>query len=207
MVRRCGGRCLTTLLRLTLSDTTATGAKSSATGRWKKLPQSKEKIMKTRLLLTFAGLTICFAMPALALSGDLAGDVKALDLLSALSMKYDDAYRKKDATALAALFTEDALCVTPHGQFSGRQAIEKAYADDLQRWPASSHIYQADELNAICNEAWSVGHWWLTLQDQKGPVFARGYWSALLVREADGWKFRMLTFNETSTPSEPARAQ
>ena len=142
--------------------------------------------MKTRLLLTFAGLTICFAMSALTFSGDLAGDVKALDQLSALSMKYDDAYRKKDAAALAALFTEDASCVTPEGLFSGRQAIEKAYADDFQRWPATSHIHQADQLNAIGDGAWSVGQWWRTLQGQNGPVFFRGYWSALIVREGDG---------------------
>jgi ketosteroid isomerase-like protein len=163
--------------------------------------------MKTRSLLTFAGLTICFAMSALPFSGDLAGDVKALDELSALSMKCDDAYKNKDATALAALFTEDAVCVTPEGLFSGRQAIEEAFADDFQRWPASSHIHQADRLNAIGSEAWSIGQWWLTLQGQNGPFFARGYWSALFVREGDGWKFRMLTFNESPPHVQPARAQ
>ncbi len=163
--------------------------------------------MKTRLLVTFAGLATCFAISAQPFSGDLAGDVKALDDLSALSMKYDDAYKEKDATALAALFTEDAVCVTPEGLISGRQAIEKAYSDDLQRWPETSHIYQADQLNAIGNEAWSVGKWWRTLQGENGPVFVRGYWSALFVREGDGWKVRMMTFNETLPQVRPARAQ
>ena len=163
--------------------------------------------MKTRLLLTFAGLTIGFAMSALTFSGDLAGDVKALDQLSALSMKYDEAYRKKDAAALAALFTEDASCVTPEGLFSGRQAIERVYANDFHRLPATSHIHQADQLNAIGDGAWSVGQWWRTLQGQNGPVFSRGYWSALIIREGDEWKFRMLSFNEAGPKVEPARAQ
>jgi len=70
---------------------------------------------KMRLLLTLAGLTIGFTGSALALSGwlsgDLAGNVKALGEFSALSMKYDEAYNKKDAGALAALFTEDAVYV------------------------------------------------------------------------------------------------
>ena len=87
------------------------------------------------------------------------------------------------------------------------QAIEKAYADDSQRWPETSHIYQADQLNAIGNEAWSVGKWWRTLQGENGPVFVRGYWSALFVREGDGWKVRMMTFNETLPKVGPARAQ
>ena len=163
--------------------------------------------MKTRLLLTFGGLALCLTVSALAFSGDLAGDVKALDELSALSMKYDDAYKKRDAAALAALFTEDAACVTPAGLFYGRQAIEKAYADDFQRWPATSHIYQADQLNAISNEVLSVGQWWRTLEGHNGPVFARGYWSAVLVRDGDSWKFRMLSFNETLPKIEPAGAQ
>ena len=163
--------------------------------------------MKTRLLVTLAGLATCFSLSAQPFSGDLAGDVKALDDLSALSMKYEDAYKEKDATALAALFTEDAVCVTPEGLISGRQAIEKAYSDELQRCPETSHIYQADQLNAIGNEAWSVGKWWLTLLGENGPVFVRGYWSALFVREGVGWKVRMMTFNETLPQVRPARAQ
>ena len=74
--------------------------------------------MKTRLLVTFAGLAICFAMSAQPFSGDLAGDVKALDELSALSMKYDNAYKEKDAT-LSRLSSRRTLCVTPEGLVSG----------------------------------------------------------------------------------------
>jgi uncharacterized protein (TIGR02246 family) len=42
-----------------------------------------------------------------------------------LSQKLDEAYNKNDAAAVAALFTQDALLVTPDGMFSGRQDIEK----------------------------------------------------------------------------------
>jgi uncharacterized protein (TIGR02246 family) len=156
------------------------------------------KEMKTRSLLTFTGLAVCFTISAIGFSGDLAGDVKALDELNALRTKYEDAYKKKDATALAALFTADAVCATPEGLFYGRQAIEKASAEEFQRWPETTHIFQADQLNAIDNGAWSVGQWWRTLQREESLVFARGYWSALFVRESDGWRLRMLTFNETS---------
>jgi uncharacterized protein (TIGR02246 family) len=52
---------------------------------------------------------------------------------SARSQKLDEAYNKNDAAAVAALFTEDAVLVAPDGRFSGRQDIEKRYADIFQR--------------------------------------------------------------------------
>jgi hypothetical protein len=54
---------------------------------------------------------------------------------------------------------------------------------------------------AIGNEAWAVGEWWCTFQSKSGPAQARGYWSAIYVREGDGWKIRMWTFNETAPPA------
>jgi uncharacterized protein (TIGR02246 family) len=79
-------------------------------------------------------------------------------------MKYDEAYKRSDAVALAALFTEDAVLVTPEGPFSGRQAVEKWYADLFERWHATNNIGQTDQLNAIDNGAWAIGKWWRTFQ-------------------------------------------
>jgi uncharacterized protein (TIGR02246 family) len=124
------------------------------------------------------------------------GNVKALDEFDALSMKEGEAFNKNDAAALAALFTEDAVLVTPKGLFSGRQAIEKSYADDFQRWHPTNNIGQLDQLNAIGNEAWGVWEWWCTFQSKSGPVQATGYWSAIYVRVGDDWKIRMLCSNE-----------
>jgi SnoaL-like domain len=46
-----------------------------------------------------------------------------------LVAKYEEAFNKQDWTAVAALFTEDGVSMTPHdGTFHGRQAIEKQYA-------------------------------------------------------------------------------
>lgn len=160
-----------------------------------------------RLILALAGLTICSVMPALALTGDLAGDSNALDRLNVLSMKFEDAYEKRDAAAIGALFAEDAVCLTPEGLFCGRKAIEKACADDFRRWLTASQIHEADQLNAVGSGAWSIGQWWRTLQAPEGLKFARGYWSALFVLEGDGWKIRMMTFNETSPRIEPARTE
>ena len=117
--------------------------------------------MKIRLLLTLVGLAFGFAVPALAsfFQGDLAGDVKALDEFTALRMKEDEAFNKNDAAALAALFTEDAVYVVPEGLFSGRQAIEKRYADVFQRWHPTNFMSEGNKLNGIGNDAWAVGEW------------------------------------------------
>jgi len=145
--------------------------------------------------------------PAITQQRDLLGDVNALDEFGVLATKIDEAFNKNDAGALAALFTEDGVLVTPEGIFFGRQAIEKRYVELFQRWPVTSSTSQRDLLNAIDNAAWSTGEWWSTLQSENGPEFERGYWSAIYVREGDGWKIRMLTISEHPRPVRAAEAK
>jgi uncharacterized protein (TIGR02246 family) len=125
---------------------------------------------------------------------DLLGVAGALEVFGDLSGKLDDAYNKRDAAAAAALFTEDAVFVTPDGMVFGRQAIEKRYAETFQRWLITDFLSRRERLrlNAIDNAVWSVGEWSGTLQSQAGPVLAWGYWSSIYVREGDAWKIRML---------------
>ena len=138
--------------------------------------------MKKGSLLAVAGLVICFAVPAFAQQKntadskivqqrDLLGIAKAIDDFGALSLKLDEAFNKNDASAIAALFTEDGILVTSDGMFSGRQAIEKRYADIFQRWPITTFSGQRYQLNAIDNAVWSVGEWWSTIQSETGPKF------------------------------------
>ena len=174
--------------------------------------------MKTRLLGALVGLAISFALPTfaqqketvdlgVAQQRDLLGDVKALDEFGVLATKVDEAFNKNDAGALAALFTEDGVFVTPEGIFFGRQAIEKRYVELFQRWPVTSSTSQRNQLNAIDNAAWSTGEWWSTLQSESGLEFERGCWSAIYVREGDGWKIRMLTISEHPRPVRAAEAR
>jgi len=173
--------------------------------------------MKIRAALILVGLATGFSLPAyaqqkatvdpaIAQQRDLLGDVKALDEFGVLATKVDEAFNKNDASALAALFTEDGVLVTPEGIFFGRQAIEKRYVELFQRWPVTSSISQRDQLNAIDNAAWSTGEWWSTVQSANGPEFERGYWSAIYVREGGGWKIRMLTISENPRPVRAAEA-
>ena len=49
--------------------------------------------------------------------------------LLALAKKFEDAWNNNDATAVAALFTDDAVLIEDTGPVYGRQAIEKHYKD------------------------------------------------------------------------------
>jgi uncharacterized protein (TIGR02246 family) len=168
--------------------------------------------MKTASLLAFVGSVICFALSAFAQNTadskiivqqrDLLGVAKAIDDFGAVGLKLEEAFKKNDASAIAALFTEDGILVASDGMFSGRQAIEKRYADIFRRWPITTFSGQRYQLNAIDNAVWSVGEWWSTIQSGTGPKFEGGYWSAIYIHEGDDWKIRLLT---VCGPPQPSR--
>ena len=164
--------------------------------------------MKIRSLV-LVGLAISFASPTLPQEKDTAdrrvvqqrnllGVPKAIDEFGELHHALDEAYNKNDAAAVAAFFTEDALLVEPEGMFSGRQNIERRYADTFQRSPIISFncSFERNYLNAIDNAVWGAGQCTSTFQSQNGSVFAFGYWTAIFVREGDAWKIRVWTINQ-----------
>jgi len=92
--------------------------------------------------------------------------------------------------------------VAQDGMFTGRQAIQKRYEDTFQLWPVTIFNDLRDcQLKSIDNAAWSFGEWGGSLQSQTGPVFVKGYWSAVYVREGDDWKIRILTLTERPRPT------
>ena len=153
--------------------------------------------MKT-LLAPLVALWAGFSASAFALSGDLAGNTRALEHLGELNLQLKTALREDNAGDLAALFTEEAVCVTPQGVLVGRQAIAEGLEQLFEGSCLTSQIFQIDQLHSLGSDAWSVGQWWTTLQNLQGTAFLSGYWSAILVQESGAWKMRMLTLSETS---------
>jgi uncharacterized protein (TIGR02246 family) len=69
-----------------------------------------------------------------------------------------------DAAALVALYTDDAVFVTPSGILSGKEAIEKRYQDAFKDFERRSvHVTSVSkpvEAHAIGdNTAWALGQW------------------------------------------------
>ena len=70
--------------------------------------------MKTRLLGALVGLAISAALPTYAQQKDLA-DPQTTEKIAANLKAFVEAHMKNDAAAVAALFTRDAVDVTPEG--------------------------------------------------------------------------------------------
>ena len=100
--------------------------------------------MKIRLLGALVGLAIDFTVPTFAQEKETV-DPQIAQQTRALSNKYDEAFNKNDAAALAALYTEDAVEVTDTGPIYGREAIEKYFADVFKQVHVSNHLAKADQ--------------------------------------------------------------
>ena len=64
--------------------------------------------MKIRLLLTLAGLTMGFALPAFAQEQKTV-DPKMRQEVEAIEMKFQEAYNNRDVATISALHTQDAV--------------------------------------------------------------------------------------------------
>src|SRR5215472_9703222 len=103
-----------------------------------------EEIMKKRLVVPLVGLAISFALPTYAQQKDLA-DPQTIQKLLALAKADEEAENNHDAAAKAALFTRDAVFLTPEGLIIGRQAIQKWYTEAWQSWlRPTNYITKAD---------------------------------------------------------------
>src|SRR4030095_8357586 len=77
--------------------------------------------MKIRSLLALVGLAVSFALPTFGQQKD-ATDPRIIQQLEEIGRKHDEAFDRNDEAAEAALFTDDAIFVTPRGLVYGRQA-------------------------------------------------------------------------------------
>jgi|HubBroStandDraft_3_1064219.scaffolds.fasta_scaffold80455_2 uncharacterized protein (TIGR02246 family) len=139
--------------------------------------------MKMRLLGALVGLAIGFAVPAIAQEKEVA-DPEIRRQLDVIDSKFDEAFDKNDAAAIASLFTQDAVDVTPTGVFSGRQAIEKYFEGIFQQWHITDHKNKLDHVYELGSHLCAIGEWSFKATSQP----AGGYWTRVYSRDGDNWK-------------------
>jgi uncharacterized protein (TIGR02246 family) len=161
--------------------------------------------MKIRSLLALTGLAIGLTMSTLAQPNEAAPSEQDRQQIDALATRYADAANGHDAAAIAALFTEQGVIVSPEGILSGRQAVERFYRDTFNAATVSGSAIKTTELHVVGDLAWAVGQWRNDAQ--------QGNWGSVDERRGDAWQLRMLTFNVTpaaavapspATPPPPA---
>ena len=154
-----------------------------------------------RLLVALTGLVISFAVPTFAQQKD-TGDTKIVQQIRALAIEYANAYNRHDAAAVAALFTEDGVRVSGHGESHGRAAIAKLYAKyDFERWNCTDLLKRIDRVLTVGNRVIAQGIWSMTYQDNgatKPNKSDEGHFSWVLVREGDTWKIARETQSESN---------
>jgi ketosteroid isomerase-like protein len=165
--------------------------------------------MRLRLLAAAAGLASGMAVGAFA-QQTATPDPELRREILAFVQRFDPGFNNNDPGALASFFTDDAVLVVPEGLIYGRGAIAKYWADLLGKVRFSNHLTTLDQysphmIGLLGNEMWAVGEWSLTIE---GPdIGVKGYWSGIVVREGDAWKFRLQAITPPPPPPAPAQTK
>jgi uncharacterized protein (TIGR02246 family) len=169
---------------------------------------------RTKQALASLGMDNNNTLPAFANSQQKAGqqtntsDQQLREQIVPFTKKDVDAWNNNDAAALAALYTEDAIKVTPLGPIRGRQAIEKWLAELFKTWHPKNFITKIHSLGIIgtADNIAENGEYSLTLQGKNGePIPLKGYWSVILVREGEDWKL-LVDANNVAPAATPSPA-
>src|SRR5437764_2682806 len=120
------------------------------------------------------------------------------EVFQQVQKQFAEAYNRKDVQAMAALFTENGLRVTPSGIFNGRDAIRRNMQEAIEM---GVHDYTVQrtvsrrEGQLILN----AGEWKAKVGDQQ----YQGYYSAILTTE-DG---QPKILEESVTVAAPGRSE
>jgi ketosteroid isomerase-like protein len=138
-------------------------------------------------------LTFC-AVLATANPARTAEQNRAEEAFVDVQTRFAEAYNRKDPDAMAAIFTANAIRVTPSGIFEGRDAIRRNLQDVLNM---GLHDYTVRRTVSRSEGGFvfNAGEWQAKLGDQ--PL--RGYYTAILTREGDKAKI----MEETVTIAAP----
>jgi len=110
---------------------------------------------------------------------------------------YGGLFDKKDAAAVAALYTDDAVVVSPTSPTmvvkTGRQEIQTYLQYMLDHdyhieGKVNSVAVLGDNAAIVLGEYHTIG-----ITGQGSPFDASGHWTALDVRDGNTWKIRLLT--------------
>lgn len=162
---------------------------------------------RAAFLLGLAGMSAAVvggSRKALAQQTGAAGRPDVRQAVEAFVTKYLDAYNRKDAAGVAALYTADGFLVPPGPITTGRENIEKAWRAVFDAGRTGLR-YEIQEVQAEGNLVWSVGRFTVMAPDERierGALQERqGNFANVYQWESDELKFRVHAFNFLPGPS------
>lgn len=141
------------------------------------------------------------ATPAMA-QGNSAADTKAMQNADAMTKKTVDAIVKKDAAAMANLFTTNAVFALPDGSsVKGRAAIQKTEADTFAAWGTFTFTARLKEVGSLGPRSfWALSDASIDGNGPKGPVKIRSHVLGVYVLVGKDWKIAAESIGANVTP-------
>ena len=139
-------------------------------------------------------LPLVCVLPLLAIAPAQAEDRPALrQEIEAMHARYLDAFNHRDAAALGALFAENAIFIDPAGKTAtGRSKIEAMFRQSFR----DSNVMleaSADQIGAIGDGAWDVGHGMQIIRQGDGTQRLPLHYTAIYVRQGGALKLRVVS--------------
>jgi uncharacterized protein (TIGR02246 family) len=154
--------------------------------------------MRRAIVITLAA-ALAASAPALADTkpkAPTAAEAKAA--IEAANAKFGEAYGKGDTTAVAALYTEDAMALPPgHDSVKGRKAIGEFWAQTRKDGVKGVKLETLD-VGAAGDMAYETGMATLTIEAEgKPPATAKAKYVVVWKRQGDGgWQLHRDIWND-----------
>jgi len=150
-------------------------------------------------------LVLLAAVGACATAGDAARDGDAAPVRKAIEAQYhtmEEAFRRGDAEAIAAIYTDDAAWYVPEARvIAGQAAIARAWKALVGPGGNSLRV-DVDEVERAGDRAHEIGRF--TISAPNGSVLGAGKYLVIWKQQDDGsWKTYRDIFNWDIPPERP----
>ena len=150
-------------------------------------------------------------IPAIVLGAFFAGPAfgdDAVSIVQNVSQKWEKAYHARDATALTALYTKNAVLL-PQGvdhPLSGEGAIHKYYEDAAKETINNFSVRTTEGKMIGSDTAYGAGTWSADVPGQGGSASMHviGTFLSVVARDGSDWRLKADTWN-MMPPAQPQK--
>ncbi len=139
------------------------------------------------------------AFSVFVIAGTVTAAAAEMDASKCADSAWQDAANKGDTSAVASLYTSDAVEVTPTGIRVGPAAVKKRLDEAIKDGWKEDLVIATTKCDIEGAFRWSSGSWNRT-SPQGSSV--SGFWTAIEVKDGNSWKIQNLTYNLTPPPQK-----